>query len=281
MVIIPRHVCREISNAFALEWMVRNGRGGYAAGSIGGALTRRQHGLLVTPPKPSEAMHVLLAKVDEEVEVEGHVYKLGTNEFQNNVLNPDGFLFLQQVTLEGALACFEYEVGRFQMTRSVWMEPGRATTFIHYLLAEQSVPVQFTLLPLCDYRATNALTTGREDWHFQVTPVPNGLRVTAYEGAMPYRILTSVPMTFTPLDLWYWHFQLRQDASASTDLYVPGLLRMTLEPGASLTLVATSEADASVPQDMDALMQQARRHVVTDADLSSDPFTPAFYRSTE
>lgn len=281
MVIIPRHVCREISNAFAFEWMVRNGRGGYAAGSIGGALTRRQHGLLVTAPKPSEALHVLLAKVDEEVEVEGHVYKLGTNEFQNNVLNPDGFLFLQQVTLEGALARFVYEVGRFQLTKSVWMQPKRATTFVHYQLSEHSVPVQLTLLPLCDYRAIDALTTGRADWHFQVTPVSDGLRITAHEGAMPYRILTSAPVTFTPLDLWYWRFELRQDANASTDLYVPGLLRITLEPGASLTLVATSEEDASVHQDMDALMQQARRHVVTDADLSSDPFTPALYIPTE
>jgi predicted glycogen debranching enzyme len=281
MVVIPRHVCREISNAFAFEWMVRNGRGGYAAGSISGALTRRQHGLLVTVPKPSEKPHVLLAKVDEEVEVEGHVYKLGTNEYQNAVLNPDGFLYLQQVTLEGALARFVYEVGRFQLTKSVWMQPKRATTFIHYQLSEHSVPVQLTLLPLCDYRAIDTLTMGREDWHFQIQTLDNGFSVTASQDALPYRLVTSAPTTFTPLDLWYWRFQLRADANASTDLYVPGLVRCALAPGAALTVVATSEEDASVHQDMDALMQQARRHVVTDADSSSDPFTPAFYIPTE
>ena len=34
------------------EWLVTNGIGGYAAGTVGGAQTRRYHGLLVAALKP-------------------------------------------------------------------------------------------------------------------------------------------------------------------------------------------------------------------------------------
>ena len=33
--------------ALALEWLVTNGLGGYASGTVGGVATRRYHGLLV------------------------------------------------------------------------------------------------------------------------------------------------------------------------------------------------------------------------------------------
>ena len=71
MLVIPREICRETKHALALEWFVRNEGGGYAAASIGGALTRRQHGLLVAAPREAQTPFVLLAKLDEEVEVEG------------------------------------------------------------------------------------------------------------------------------------------------------------------------------------------------------------------
>lgn len=273
MLVIPREICREIKHAFGFEWVVRNGGGSYAAASLGGALTRRQHGLLVARPANSETPFVMLAKLDEEVEVEGHLYKLGANEYQTNVLSPDGFLYLQQATQSGALMQFVYEAGRFQLTKSIWLEPARATTYVHYALSEQSVPVQLTLVPLCDYRAVNTLTVGSAQWRFQVQPIENGARITAREGATSYTLQTAPHANFTPLDLWYWRFQLRADANSSTDLYVPGLLRLTLEPGATWTLTASTEADATPEIDALAAMHAARQREWSD----SLPFVPALY----
>jgi predicted glycogen debranching enzyme len=276
MLVIPRHVCREIKHALAFEWFVRNGKGGYAAASLGGALTRRQHGLLVAPLPDAETPYVLLTKLDEEVEVEGHLFKLGTNEYQTNILNPDGFLYLQQVVQEGGLTRFTYEAGRFHLTKSVWMAPERATTYIHYRLAEYSAPAQLTLVPMCDYRSVNDVTTGSESRHFQIQIVEHGLRVTAFEGATPYTLLTAPRANFTPLDLWYWRFQLRADANAATDLYVPGLVRISLDPGATFLLAASIEADATADIDVDAAMLEARQRDLK-ADTGALPFAPALY----
>ena len=281
MVVIPREICRDLNSAFAYEWIVRNGRGAYAAASIGGALTRRQHGLLVVPPTESAKPHVMLAKLDEEVEVERHVYKLGTNEYQSNVVNPDGFLYLQQVTLEGALATFAYEAGRFQLTKSVWMEPERACTYIHYRLSENSASAQLTLVPMCDYRASDAVTHGAESWRFQVRTLDKGFVVTAHDGALAYRLISSENMTYTPLDLWYWRFQLRKDAYESTDIFVPGLLRATLEPGTDLMLMVTSEPNATLDCDVEQSMSAARRAANVLSDSALETFSPVLYAPAE
>ncbi|HZQ07566.1 MAG TPA: glycogen debranching enzyme N-terminal domain-containing protein [Anaerolineae bacterium] len=240
MVVIPREICRIAESALAHEWQVSNRHGSYAAATIAGALTRRSHGLLVAELKP-HGRTVMLAKLDEEIEVEGHLYKFGTNEYQPNIISPDGFLYLQQVVLDGNLTRFDYQVGGVELTKTIWMDPDHSTTYIRYTLAEHSSPVQLTLLPLCDYRSTENLTHGSESWHFQIESEPSGFRVTAYAGAMPYRILTQPTAEFIPLDLWYWRFQLRADEHQVTDLYVPGLVRTTLAPGASLTVIATCE----------------------------------------
>ncbi len=42
-----REVCGQLEVAESREWLVTNGIGGYAAGTVAGMLTRCYHGLLV------------------------------------------------------------------------------------------------------------------------------------------------------------------------------------------------------------------------------------------
>jgi predicted glycogen debranching enzyme len=255
MVVIPREVCRETEGALAHEWLVGNGRGSYAAASISGALTRRQHGLLVA--QTEQTRMVLLARIDEEVELDGHMYKLGANEYTNNVISPDGFLYLGQVVIEGGVTTFDYSAGAFELSKSVWMDDRTATTFIRYTLSQNSQPVRLTLLLLCDYRTIDQATVGNDNWHFKVEPEPCGIALTAHEGALPYRILTDPLAVFTPLDLWYWRFRLRSDANQLTDLFVPGLLRAGLMPGEGLTVIATTAATGFSKVDAERARERA------------------------
>ena len=49
----------------ALEWLVTNGLGGYASGTIGGELTRRFHGFLVAALPPPEGRILLVSALDD------------------------------------------------------------------------------------------------------------------------------------------------------------------------------------------------------------------------
>jgi predicted glycogen debranching enzyme len=224
----------------------------------------------------SDAPHtatVTLAKVDEEVEVGGQVYRLGTNEYLGNIINPDGFLYLQQVTFDGVFANFVYEAGRFHLTKTIWMEQGHGTTYIRYSLAEHSAPARLTLLPLCDHRSPENLTQGTEQWHFQVETLANGIRLTAHDGATPYRILVVPHSTFTPLDLWYWRFQLRAENNANADLFVPGLFRADLMPGAAITMIVTVELDDAVEFDVRRAFERASARTDEHSVPPSDQFS--------
>src|SRR5512145_2169562 len=49
------------------EWLVTNGLGGYAAGTVAGALTRRYHGLLVAALAPPLGRMVVVSSLWERV----------------------------------------------------------------------------------------------------------------------------------------------------------------------------------------------------------------------
>ena len=50
------------------EWLITNGRGGYASGTVLGLPTRRYHGLLVAAARPPLERWLLLSAVLERVE---------------------------------------------------------------------------------------------------------------------------------------------------------------------------------------------------------------------
>ena len=63
------HFGREITGEFApasrREWLVTNGLGGWAAGTVSGANTRRYHGLFVPALQPPLGRTVLVSKLNE------------------------------------------------------------------------------------------------------------------------------------------------------------------------------------------------------------------------
>ncbi|MGB8643619.1 MAG: amylo-alpha-1,6-glucosidase [Anaerolineae bacterium] len=261
MIDIPREVCRDASAAMTYEWLVTNGVGSYASSAITGARTRRYHGLLVGALEPPLGRTLLLAKLDEEVDVNGQTYRLGVNEYQRGVIEPSGNLFLQRAEVNGAFPVLYFQAANFKLAKTVWMEYGWDTTYIRYTLDPESPAINLTLLPFCSYRDFHETTKGDSLWTMGIEPVARGIRVTARPGARPFRILGLPSVAFTPLGLWYWHFQLRAEDERgldhSEDLYLPGLLRARLEPGESLTVVATLEGDANLDVDAEGAWQRA------------------------
>ena len=69
-----RETCNDLAHAEAREWLVTNGLGGYAMGTVAGTLARSYHGLMVaamSPPKspgnPPQAYRVKVAIDDGNV----------------------------------------------------------------------------------------------------------------------------------------------------------------------------------------------------------------------
>src|SRR5271169_1101354 len=76
-----RDICGDLAAAEAREWLVTNGLGGFACGTVAGTLTRRYHGLLVAALPPRWHRVLLVSKIDEVVEYDGRSYALGANRW--------------------------------------------------------------------------------------------------------------------------------------------------------------------------------------------------------
>src|SRR5205807_5282280 len=81
-----RSICCDLNETISREWLVTNGLGGYAAGTVAGVLTRMQHGLLVATSPNAVTPQLLLAKIDEEIFFDQRTYYLGTNEYRDGTL---------------------------------------------------------------------------------------------------------------------------------------------------------------------------------------------------
>jgi predicted glycogen debranching enzyme len=250
---LERDICHNITAGLDHEWLITNGLGGYAAGSILGATTRSYHGLLVAALRPPVERFVLVTKVDEEILLpRRQTLRLGVNEYQDGTLDPQGYTSLVSFTLEGDIPCFTYQLDEnLKLEKRIWMEYGENTTYVQYTLhdaAERGLhdePLLLTLIPFCLYRDHHALTQGKADWHFLLESLGNGCQIQAFEGARPYRLLMGKTAQFTPRGFWYWHVRHRHDQARGLhsveDVYQPGTLRIPVLPGEHVTLVASAE----------------------------------------
>ncbi len=230
------------------EWLLTNGLGGFAAGTVAGACTRRYHGLLVAALQPPAQRTVLVAKVETVAQYGGRSYGLTANEYGDGTIDPRGFEHLDAFRLEGSLPVWEYTLGDALLEQRIVMVHGENTTAVRFTLLRGSLPLTLDLNPLCTYRDFHSHGRGA-DWMPRSTVVESGCEVTAFDGARPYRLLLDRG-TFAPAPAWYWNFRHRAERARglddSEDLFSPGRFSVELAPGETVTLWLTTERVAPI-----------------------------------
>lgn len=118
--------CADFEQSSAREWLVGNGLGGFACGTVSGALTRRYHGLLVAALAPPVQRTVLVAKLDLRARYGGRDHALACNEFADGTVNPQGHRLIESFTLDGSMPVWRHALDDALLEQRVWMEHGRA-----------------------------------------------------------------------------------------------------------------------------------------------------------
>ena len=251
-IVFERGVCRDLDETAAREWLVTNGKGGYASGTVAGMLTHLQQGLLVASPREGAGPRLLVAKIDEEIVFDQRAYYLGTNEYRDGTLNPAGFVHLETFRLEEGLPVFTYHLGGvdgMMLEKRIWMSQGLDTTYIQYRLLRTTIQpdispwnprtarpaytrihdaqraLSLTLLPFVAYRESSEIQHGSLDWqfrvetqHFESDESIAGCAIFAHEGARPYHIFAvghaDSESTFLPTGVWYWNVLHRAEQAA-------------------------------------------------------------------
>src|SRR5690349_19398384 len=153
------NVLHDYGAASQREWLVTNGIGGYASGSLAGANTRRYHGLLVAALTPPTGRTVLLSKLEETLVVDGERWDLGTNRYPGTV-HPDGYRSLRRFRLAPFPEC-TYVVPGGELVKTVCMVRGEQMTLVRYEFrpeGEGPRAVELELRPLIAFRDYHSLT---------------------------------------------------------------------------------------------------------------------------
>ena len=189
MIDFGREVCNNLALSAGREWLVTNGVGGYASGTVAGLLTRRYHGLLIAALRPPLGRMLLLTKLDETAAYDGRTYSLFANRWAGGLVDPAGFQHLERFHLEGTTPVWTFACANALLEKRVWMQPGANTTYVRYDLRRATMPLTFTVKALVNYRDHHG-STHSGDWQMQIAPVERGLRVIAFEGATPFYLLS-------------------------------------------------------------------------------------------
>jgi predicted glycogen debranching enzyme len=271
-----REITSNPQGATQREWLVTNGIGGYASGTVAGLLTRRYHGLLVAALQPPAGRTLLLARLDETATYDATAYPLFANQWRHRdaPLDPAGFVHLARFHLEGTTPVWTYALGDARLEKRIWMQQGANTTYIRYDFVHGSLPLHLAIKALVNYRDFHG-NTHAGDWRMSIELVERGLRVAAYAGATPLYLLSDRAEAMYAHD-WYRNYFLAVEAARGLDptedhLHV-GQFTITLHPGESLTLAATTEAATS----LDGVAAYAARHayegqLIAQANKPDDP----------
>jgi hypothetical protein len=125
----------ELEMLLARAWLVTNGLGGYAAGTVSGILTRRYHGLLVVAlPGPFGRM-MLLPHLSEQLRLsDGTIVRLGGEERTGEAFQLYGASYFSEFRLEYGLPIWRYNVGGVVLEKQVMLPHAPNTVHVTYRL---------------------------------------------------------------------------------------------------------------------------------------------------
>lgn len=248
MIDFGREICGDLALAQTREWLVTNGIGGYASGTIAGALTRRYHGLLVAALNPPLGRTLILTKLDESTFYDQRFYPLNTNRWEDGAVDPLGYRQIERFYLEGTVPVWQFACADALLEKRVWMQQGSNTTYIRYTLRRATEPLTLKLKALVNYRDYHGSTRTR-DWQMTIDPLDQGIRVSAFPGATPLYLIGSSDtgnlVDVSTSHIWYYDFELLAERdrglTAQEDHLHAATFQAVIQPGESLTFVASTE----------------------------------------
>ncbi len=269
-----RDITGDLDIAARREWLVTNGIGGFASGTLAGMNTRRYHGLLIAALQPPLGRTLVLARLEEQATLNGQVYALSTNEWASRTISPHGYKLLESFRLEGTIPVFTYALADALLEKRVWMAHAANTTYVTYRLARGTRSIQLNLTPIGGWRDYHVHRTGTSE-HLGIQLVENGAQVKFGPGA---RLcwLRADRGKFQLDPNWYWGFYHRVEAyrglDTKEDLFSPGHFEVELRPGETLTFVATLHEDAGLDGEAAYQAERQRQSALLEcADLDDQP----------
>lgn len=242
MIEFDSETLRDFDEATRREWLITNGIGGYAAGTLAGAQTRRYHALLVAATRGLER-HVTFSRVDAIARYQGRSYDLTTAYFRDGSVQPMGYLNLSRFSLDGTLPVWQWQVGDALVEQRVVLAWERSSVAVVFRVLESSEPVTLRVRLLHTLRDHHSET--RPDWTPTVTDHGGYYRIARDE--LGFALRWDEPESWEPNAAWlkglYWPEERHRGYTDHESLFQFGDLQVALAAGEEWQVSATTEPD--------------------------------------
>jgi predicted glycogen debranching enzyme len=228
------------------EWLVTNGLGGYASGTVSGVVTRRYHGALVAAlPAPFGRM-VMLNHVSEHVKLpDGRRVSLGGEERAGGALELHGAEHLREFRLESGLPVWLFQIGEWTLEKRLLLPYGQNTVHLRYALVTGEGRLRVDLQPSVHFRHHEAPVSASLAHPYTLTVVEDHFEIVA--GTLPpLRLLVrgeQPSLTVQPrlVRQVLYRMEERRGYESSGDLWCPGFFRLQVSHEHPATLIASTE----------------------------------------
>lgn len=265
------------------EWLVTNGVGGYASGSVAGVATRRFHGLLVAALPTPIGRAMMLNHLFEKLRfADGSTVFLGGYERQGASLEVHSVPVLREFRLDGGLPVWLFELvsgeQRFVIEKRIFLVHDQNTVHLSYRVVEGEGKLRLKLRPSVSFRPHEGSVAGAAPADYSLNASGGRYEIV---GPSPYPSLrlhiTGEAPAFT-IDGHEVHNHIyRVERARGYDhigaLWSPGYFRADLAPDKPVTLVASTESWetllALTPEEAIAAEYVRRGRQLVDADPSA------------
>ena len=250
------------------EWLLTNGLGSFASGTVFDARTRAYHGWLFAATSPPSGRTLLMSHLEASLELPRRVVALGTNFWASGQIEPQGYKLLRSFDINPVPQWIWGEED-WQLSRQIVMPYGLQVKAEDYKKIEietdslfNTHQTPFSHRVLIQYRYQGSYTAvlrlrlliGDRDFHHQQKG-SSQLQFSqliqkrqlclqaqnAEEFGTPWHLRWSKG-TYQSSGIWYWNYGLpeetRRGLNDKEDLYSPGYLSVALEPGDTVTIEA-------------------------------------------
>ena len=226
------------------EWLVSNGLGGYASGTVAGVNTRRYHGLLVAALPNPHGRVMMMNYLGEQIRLaDGNRLRLGR---ASHLGATDGrCLELAEFRLELGLPVWVFRGAGAVIERRLVLPYRQNTVFLQYRLVE-GPPVRLELRPAVHFRSHDAPVSVELGEPYVLTACERRFELRGPVDLPPLHLQTvgqrsafMVDARRTPEILY--SIEESRGYEARGQLYSPGEFRAELAAGSPVALVASVE----------------------------------------
>ena len=244
------------------EWILTNGRSGFAGATIIGANSRKYHGVLIGAIKSPDERYMILPKVEEKLILNQIEYPLTSTKYIGET--SEGFLNLQSFSYEG-IPTYKYLVNGVDIQKRVFLQYGKNTAVIEYTIKGNGQDGILKLTPFASFRNPGECSS-LENLTFEKTVVEKGFKLVPMKKKdIEINIFSSCGKTVEEAeeitDYVFYDVDITSGDKCIDQYYIPGSIEISFNGKEDKKVYFVATIEQEKPSNIEEIIFSEERRI--------------------